>query len=488
MAMTLGMGLRVRIWWAVLAFIAMPAPSPARGPLDFRGLPATEALITLSPDRPDRVLTDCAMANRLLGTVAVVNVADLRLLAAASKRAEQTGWPEETPVLGYVHVSRMRDSATYRLGLTPDGLLLFQHTDDTQTYAIDAAACQVLIEPLMGYPGAIEEQPDLPTGEVVMLPQPYRRSPILLDTATIRERLNGGRKSELPETQRYLPDAQFFVRLPEGYSPRRPAGLIVWIDASPSGRPPAVFNDAADALYCIMIGAADAGNARLSTDRYQLGLDMVSTMTQRYHVDPERVYVTGISGGGRISSGLIACFPEVFTGGAVPIVGLNAYQHVPLGDGRFVVRGYGKPRGETWRLLKQRRIAPVTGPLDFNYREMVNATRIMTGDGLNVRMFDYEDMAHTLPTPERFLEALSWVDAERAEASENAVAEAEKLLTGYTARFSDAEIENEGQQRLLEMVIRTAPWSSPAWRACELLGIAPPAGDTPAIRADPETP
>jgi len=292
----------------------------------------------------------------------------------------------------------------------------------------------------------------------------------LLDSATIRERLNGGRKSQLPETQRYLPDEQFFVRLPAGYAPGAPAGLIVWIDASPSGRPPQVFSQAADELGCIIVGAADAGNRRLSTDRYQLGLDMVSTVAHRFHVDPSRVYATGISGGGRISSGLVACFPDVFTG-AVPIVGLNAYKHVPLGDGTFVVMGFGRPQAAYWRLLRRHRIAPMTGPLDFNYREMVNATRIMTGDGLDVRMFEYEDMAHTMPTPERFVEALSWVDAKHAAEKAEAIEESEKLMAGYVARFGDAPVESDAQQRALERVASAAPWSRPAWRACELLGV-----------------
>lgn len=470
-----------RIAWAMAGIIAIllwPAVVDAAGPLDFRGSPPSEVAITIGEAKPARVFADCEMANRLLGTVAVIGPVDLRRLAAASRRAAETGWPEETDVLGHAHVTRGRDAASYRLGLTPDGLLLFDDLESPRTFAMDASDCQSLLDPLLAYLGDLDAAPDVPVGQVVPLPPPYRRSPIVLDSATIRDRLNGGRKSNLPETQRYLPDEHLFVRLPEGYTPRTPAALIVWIDASTSGRPPEEFNAAADALGCIMVGAADAGNGRLSTDRYQLGLDMVSTISQRYHIDPQRVYVTGISGGGRISSGLVACFPEVFTG-AVPIVGLNAYKHVPLGDGRFVVQGFGRPKASSWRLLRGHRVAPMTGPLDFNYREMVNATRIMTGDGLNVRLFEYEDMAHTLPTPERFVEALTWVDAEHAAARAEAVEQAEKLLAGYTSRFGDAKVETEPQQRLLERVISTAPWSAPAWRACEILGLSSPPPATP---------
>lgn len=474
----------------VLPFLTVLSAAAA-GPLDFHGTAASEVLLTRDPERPAQVFAHCAMANRLLGTLSVVEAVDRRRLANASRRAPETGWPEETRVVGYVHVSRGRDAHSYRLGATPEGLLLFDDLQEPRTFAMEVADCQPLLKPLLGFAGDFEGPADVPLGEVVSAPHPYRRAQVLLDSAAIRDRLNGGRRSNLPETQRYLPEEQFFVRLPVGYSARTPAGLIVWIDASPSGRPPEVFDLAADALNCIMVGAADAGNRRLSTDRYQLGLDMVATMKQRYHIDAGRVYVTGISGGGRISSGLVACFPEVFTG-AVPIVGLNAYKHVPLGDGRFVVAGFGRPKASSWRLLRRHRIAPITGPLDFNYREMVSATRIMTGDGLNVRMFEYEDMAHTLPTAERFLEAIRWVDAAHSEARQDAVEDAEKLLAGYVSRYGQVEVGNEAQRKLLERVAEAAPWSPPAWRACGLLGVAAPLSgtETPtdAENAVPESP
>ena len=477
---------------ALLILAAFSSAATAlRGPLDFHGASPGEVLVTLNAERPDRVFAKCAMANRLLGTVSVVRAVERHRIANASRRAAETGWPEETDVLGYVHVSRGREASSYRIGVTPDGLLLFDDLEGPQTFAMDVADCDPILAPLLGFAGDYAAPADVPLAEVVPAMRPYRRSHILLDASTIRDRLSGGRRSNLPETQRYLPDEQFFVRLPSGYSARSPAGLMVWIAASASGRPPEVFNQAADELNCIMVGVADAGNLRLATDRYQLALDMVATMVRRYHINTNRVYVTGISGGGRVSSGLVACFPEVFTG-AVPIVGLNAYKPVPLGDGRFVVAGFGRPKAASWRLLRQHRIAPMTGPLDFNYREMVNATRIMTRDGLNVRMFEYEDMTHTLPTPERFLEALLWVDAAHAEEERDAVEDAEKLLAGYISRYGEVSAETDGQRKLLERVAETAPWSRPGWRACELLGVAAPLSTTdPAPDAgttDPESP
>jgi hypothetical protein len=423
------------------------------------------------------------MANRLLGVAALPDLAETRRLATASRRATEVGWPTETEVLGFVHVLHGEAASTYRVGITPDGLALFGDLERPVVYAMPVDTCQAVLSPLLGFAGALDAAPPSPLGRTTALPGPYRGSPIILDTATIRARLNGGRPTQLPETERYLPEEQFFVRLPTGYSPRHPAGLLVWIDAGTAGAPPADFDAAADALGLVMIGAADAGNARLATDRYQLGLDAVATAARRFHIDTSRVYASGISGGGRITSGLVACFPDIFTG-AVPIVGVNAYEPVPLGDGRFIVAGFLKPETARFRLLRERRIAAVSGPLDFNYREIVSAVRIFQRDGLDARLFEYEDMAHTLPTADRFTEAITWVDAPHAAANAAAAADADKQLGAYLLRFDELPIKSDTQRRLLERITVTAPWSPAAWRACELLGVVEPTGQTEAPTPD----
>lgn len=455
---------------AILTLVGLLARGvSAHGPLDFEGRPADRVVVTRDAQLPASRYKS-PMANRLLGVVAVLDAAETRRMAIPSRKAREVGWPVETEVLGFAHVSCEGRTVAYRVGVTPDRLALFAAVPDGPVYAIGADACDAILTPLRGYAGGFEAETDTPTARVVAFPGAPRASPILLDETTIRDRLNAGRRTELSETDRYLPDEQFFLRLPERYSPRRPAGLLVWIDATPSGRPPEVFNQAADERNLVMIGAANAGNPRLATDRYQLALDEVATATHRFHIDPARVYVTGVSGGGRISSALFVCFPDVFTG-AVPIVGLNCYENVPLGDGRFVPLGFRKPDGRLWRLLRDHRIAPVSGPLDFNYREISNAVTIYQADGLNVRFFEYDDMAHTLPTPERCSEAIGWVDEPAERARAGAAEEAAAQLEAYLARFDELPVTTDVQRRLLERIMTTAPWSDAAWRACEVLGI-----------------
>jgi predicted esterase len=206
------------------------------------------------------------------------------------------------------------------------------------------------------------------------------------------------------------------------------------------------------------------------TNREQLALDAVETASHRFLIDPRRVYITGLSGGGRVSSIMQACFPDVFMG-AIPIAGMSSYQHVPNGLGQFWRAAYARPGSDTFRVFKGRRMAGITGERDGNAREMRNATNIMRRDGLNVKLFDYPDMAHELPTPERFLDALKWIDEPAVEAMKAEKLAAAKAWDTYKTRFPDETATDEAARRLLVKVTEAAPWTPQAWRAAEILGL-----------------
>lgn len=48
---------------------------------------------------------------------------------------------------------------------------------------------------------------------------------------------------------------------------------------------------------------------------------MIAAMVETHEVDPSRIFVTGLSAGGAMTSIMLACYPEVFAGGAI-IAGL----------------------------------------------------------------------------------------------------------------------------------------------------------------------
>lgn len=466
----------------LLALLVLLARAGPAGPLDFDGAPPERLLVTWAPEGPEFVSEQAGMINRVQGVALVADTRIRRQLAMLSRTAGPIGWPAELKPDGYLHASRGSVQRLLAFARTSDQIVLVREegpgTDPRAAHEFGPEPFEPLLNSVGGYPGPFRGSAGDETGRTRVLSPPYRPSPVILDEATVSERLAGGRDTALPPTDRFLPDERFVVRLPDRYDPASPAGLLVWMSAGDDGEPPDLFNAVADRLNIILIGPADAGNRRLATDRYQLGLDAVATARERFHVDDSRIYTSGISGGGRVSSTLAACFPELFAG-AVPIVGLSFYQHVPLGDGRFVPAAYRRPRGELWRLLRERRFAPMTGQLDFNQREIRSAVQLMREAGIEVRLFDFEDMAHTLPTEERLAEAVEWVDEPARTRSAQAAREAAETLEGYLAKFGDAEVTSEPQRRILERVAAVGPWSPAAWRACELLGVVEPLTSEP---------
>jgi hypothetical protein len=307
-----------------------------------------------------------------------------------------------------------------------------------------------------------------PRGEVFELAGPYSTGRFILDLTTVGERFLAGGTSEL-RTERDLTQEKFMVRLPAGYDPARPAGLLVWVSPVEEGTPPATFYPALDDLGIVAIGAMRSGNGRPVVDRYQLALDGVATAMRRFHIDPRRVYITGISGGGRVSSMMAACFSDIFTGSA-PIVGLSCYERVPTGVGAYWPAGYRRPRGRMYSLFKEHPMAAITGDKDFNRQEITTAAELMARDGVNVRLFDYPGMAHEAPTAERFGEVMRWVDGPYQETVKGEAEAAAKAMEVYRERAGPGEELDEAGRRLLMRAIDAGPWTGPAWEAVGILG------------------
>lgn len=69
-------------------------------------------------------------------------------------------------------------------------------------------------------------------------------------------------------------------------------------------------------------------------------VEMVRAMCLRHSLDPQRVYVTGLSAGGAMTAVMLATYPDVFAGGAV-IAGL------PFGTATSVPEAFERMRGQS---------------------------------------------------------------------------------------------------------------------------------------------
>jgi len=441
------------------------------------GRPAVRVLFAISDEPIDAPALETKMGKVFAGVIG-----EMKGSAKLSRMVEPRTRPRESTLLetricvawlfgpdGGPGADEEVEPAVKRveIGRTAAGWLLARELD-TEDDGLDLARLDEtrfhrLSTSWTRFRGVYGEPPREPPGELVEIPHPYVASRLILDSNTLRKRIYGRAPTGVAPLDRVLDEERMFIRLPKGYSPDRPVGLLIWINAGNSGQPPlGVFGPALDELGLICASVENAGNSREIVDRLQLMLDCLETVGSRYMIDDHRIYLTGISGGGRSSSILWACFPDVFTG-SVPIVGLNSYEMAPTGTGKAWAKNFIKPRGKLWSLLRKHRLAAITGANDFNETEMKVRIKGMARGGLDVRLVDQPGLGHEMPSPETFAAALTWVDEVARDAADEREQDARKLL--------ERALDMEDGNRLLIRVMDTAPWSDAAFEAyAALLG------------------
>lgn len=499
-----------RLVLVLLALLSTPDLLLARpdGIFDLKKEKALRAVLTVGDSLPDTLSTTAlppaaspvVMLLNLEGVLAVLTSKELSQLAstphASSKMLDARG---DLRRLCVVHLSGKDKDVSKRVEILcgPDGIILAQELPDPsakpaatpRVVKLDAERFRQASLDWPRYRGefglsgpqassfrglldrSLTPSAPITPGAVSELSRPLMPAPMLLDQKLLGERFLAGRRSSIPGADRLLSSEKMYLRPPASYDARRPVGLLVWINAGNEGGPPQVFTKACDELGIACVGIANVGNDRPVANRYQLALDAVFAASTRLHVDPRRVYVTGISGGGRVSSMLGACFPDYFTG-AVPIVGLSNYQKVPLGNSRYAPAGYEKPPEKRFALFRTRRTAVITGGADFNHPEIVAAAEQLRNDGVQIRVFDYDALGHQMPSPEQFLEAITWADQPYQETSKRESAAAAALLEKYTQKHGTGAPADEKSRAELVKVAEAAPWSDAAWKAVELLRAA----------------
>ncbi len=195
----------------------------------------------------------------------------------------------------------------------------------------------------------------------------------LAGIATFSERfdqsLDQVAKSDPAEGVYDLGDEAFRVFVPKSYEPDGAWGLFVWVSPTQSGHVPTPGAQAAlRDNKLIWVGADRSGNSRLPWNRVGLALDAAHNVARLYEIDPERVYVGGYSGGGRVASALTMLYPEVFRGGLF-VYGVDFYKRIAVPDrpGSDWLPWFPPPARSTLAGLKaDSRLVLLTGERDFN--------------------------------------------------------------------------------------------------------------------------
>jgi hypothetical protein len=183
--------------------------------------------------------------------------------------------------------------------------------------------------------------------------------------------------------------------VPDSYDPGRPAGLMVYISPTRQGRMPSGWKPVFDDENLIFISADQSGN-RTPTKRRMLFAALAPyVVSSDFEVDPDRIYVSGFSGGGKAASIAAMNFANLFTG-AIYICGAEFWPDVSP---------------ELWSKAKSNRYVFLTGGRDFN--------RTLTGKiygkyeraGLvNIILMSIPGMGHDTPDRAHFQEAINYLD------------------------------------------------------------------------------
>jgi hypothetical protein len=281
--------------------------------------------------------------------------------------------------------------------------------------------------PSAAYAAGLAPFPEKPLdgGALGRFSAPLEVSSPLGAASVVEERL--GREFAEPEPEKAagsVESAELYV--PEACG-KEACGLFVWVSPTDSGRiptaelqpsleaRPAELIPVLDERRVIWAAANGSGNQRHLTRRIRLALDVAQAVTTAYQIDPERVFVGGYSGGGRIASRLVLHYPEVFRGGLF-YMGVDFWENVPIPHrpGTHWPPKFDKPsRDALKRIRESSRFVFATGEYDFNRTQTYATLEAFASAGLDrATLIDMPGVGHYWSLkPDVFEQVLTALDA-----------------------------------------------------------------------------
>jgi acetyl esterase/lipase len=204
-----------------------------------------------------------------------------------------------------------------------------------------------------------------------------------------------------PEPIRAMPDydstkQSYELFIPSGYKPEQEYPLILYVSPG-DGDGWSHWRQLCQSRGAFLVAPHNAGNdgGVERPMRFRVVLDALDDVRRRFHIDPDRTYISGISGGGNVASRIAFALPELF-GGAMPIVG-----------------AWGLRRQPSLRLRAAERLSVgvLTGEDDFNRPEMeLEFFPVIRENGTRSVLRVYPGMGHGCPTPEQLEEVYDWLE------------------------------------------------------------------------------
>ena len=204
--------------------------------------------------------------------------------------------------------------------------------------------------------------------------------------------------------------------VPAKYHPRQATAAVIFISA---GAGPAGWNEwkqVCQERNILFASPFGAGNDCPMQRRVRIVFDVLDDLRRNYNLDPDRTYLAGFSGGGRVAAAIAFALPEYF-GGVIPVC------------------ASGDLRDETWlrhRAINRLSVALLTGENDFNRGELERFRGpLLKGLGVDAKVWVYPGLGHGIPGGATLGEVFQFLDA--------GAARRKKLAQKYPA----SRIEND---------------------------------------------
>jgi poly(3-hydroxybutyrate) depolymerase len=232
------------------------------------------------------------------------------------------------------------------------------------------------------------------------------RSP-LSTTAEITRRLRIGqevaRRAE-GEKDYSVGKESFEVYVPKEYTGEKPYGLFVWISPGAQAGIRPEWHEVLDKHQLIWVGPNGAGNDRAVLVRMGLAVDAVHNMKKGYAIDQKRIYVGGMSGGGRVANIAAVAYADLFAGGFY-MCGASFYRDVaaPGEQGKLWRRQFAPPLPTMLTQAKKRNHVLLTGEKDGNRTQTQVYAQSYQRDGFeHVTYLEAPGLGHEMPDAQWF--------------------------------------------------------------------------------------
>jgi pimeloyl-ACP methyl ester carboxylesterase len=206
--------------------------------------------------------------------------------------------------------------------------------------------------------------------------------------------------------------------VPENYRDDKAWPVVLYISAGKRGSGWDVWKSVCQRHGVLFVGPHNAGNNCPGPRRARIVLDALDDMRRNYRTDPDRTYITGFSGGGRVACQMAFALPELF-GGVVPLCAA------------------GELRSESWlrqRVIDRLSVALVTGEKDFNRSEVERFRGPLLSEvGVRTRVWVVPRLGHRPAGPQTLEQVFQWLETATAARRKLAQQHAASRIDGQAA-------------------------------------------------------